>query len=187
MEVFYLQSLQVFEAFFQTHHARMCYHAKLTVEDASVAEDIAQDAFMNLWEIRDRFPNEATAKAWLYKAIRHKALNHIRHEKVKVRKGPDLVTPESDGQNYLNDIVKSEVVGHIHQIIETLPDGCKRIFKLSYFEGLKNHEIASQLNLSVNTVKTHKARALQLLRLKINPELLGLFLLYCRVKSSMFN
>ena len=142
---------------------------------------------MNLWEIRDRFPNEATAKAWLYKAVHHKALNHLRHEQVKLKKAPYLIKTESDEQNYLNNLVKSEVIGHIHQAIETLPEGCKRIFKLAYFEGLKNHEIAEQLDISVNTVKTHKARALQLLRMKIDPQILGMFLLCCRLQNSFFH
>jgi RNA polymerase sigma-70 factor (ECF subfamily) len=41
---------------------------------------------------------------------------------------------------------------------------------MGYLEGMKNHEIAKELGISVNTVKTQKQRALQLLRLKLKPE-----------------
>jgi RNA polymerase sigma-70 factor (family 1) len=187
MNVAFLHSVESFEAFFEVHHARICYYARLTVADTAIAEDIAQEAFANLWEIRKQFENETAAKAWLYKVVHHKALNHLRHEKVKIKKLPMLTGNESDEQNYLNSIIKSEALGEIYQAIETLPEGCKRIFKLAYFEGLKNQEIADLLQISPNTVKTHKARALQLLRLKIDPSVLGIFLLYCRFQSGFFN
>ena len=51
--------------------------------------------------------------------------------------------------------------------IEQLPEGCKTVLKLAYFEGLKNDEIATELGVSINTVKTQRQRALNLLRLRL--------------------
>ena len=183
LDVFSLRSLGAFEAFFQAHHARICYHARQTVVDQAVAEDIAQEAFISLWEIRDRFSNETTAKAWLYRVVQNKSLNHLRHLRVVSKKSPDLAGEEAVSPDYLDALVKTEALAHIHRAIENLPDGCRRIFKMSYFEGMKNLEIAADLNVSVNTVKTQKARALQLIRLKVDPDLLGLFLLCLKLRS----
>jgi len=58
----------------------------------------------------------------------------------------------------------------IYSIIEGLPPAMRRISKLAYLEGLKNNEIAAQLDISVETVKVQKKRALKQLRLKLNPE-----------------
>ena len=58
----------------------------------------------------------------------------------------------------------------IYSVIEGLPPAMRRISKLAYLEGLKNNEIAEQLDISVETVKVQKKRALKQLRLKLNPE-----------------
>jgi RNA polymerase sigma-70 factor (ECF subfamily) len=54
------------------------------------------------------------------------------------------------------------------------------VLKLAFFESLRNDEIAERLGVSVNTIKTQKARALQLLRLRLDPLSFTLFLLLCR-------
>ena len=141
-----------------------------------MAEDIVQEAFTGLWEKREEFTEESAAKAWMYTVVRHKALNQIRHQKVIAKSLPQLGGEEVDDQNRLNDLIKAEVLGQIHRAIESLPEGCRNIFKLAYFEGLKNQEIADELDLSINTIKTQKARALQLLRLRIDPSILAVFL-----------
>jgi RNA polymerase sigma-70 factor (ECF subfamily) len=63
---------------------------------------------------------------------------------------------------------ETEVI--IEKIIEKLPGQCRKVFILSRFEYLKNEEIASQLGLSENTVKTHIYRALQKIALVLKKE-----------------
>ena len=176
MKMFSPGSDKLFEVFFREHYPRYCYHANLIVEDKDMAEDVVQEAFAGLWEKWDEFDDESSAKAWLYTVVWHKALNQLRHEKVKLKSRPYLASDEVDDRDYLNDLIKAELFGQIHQAIESLPEGCRNIFKLSYFEGLKNQEIADALQLSVNTIKTQKARALQLLRLKFDLSQFALFL-----------
>jgi RNA polymerase sigma-70 factor (ECF subfamily) len=74
-----------------------------------------------------------------------------------------------DHPEVLNNIVKAEVLARIYRAVETLPDGCKKIFEMSYFEELKNPEIAEILEITVNTVKTQKYRAIKILNEKLNP------------------
>lgn len=50
-----------------------------------MAEEIVQEVFLALWRDRSRWSLHTTARAWLYAAIRHHALNHVRHERVMTR------------------------------------------------------------------------------------------------------
>lgn len=101
----------------------------------------------------------------------------IRHEKVvEVYLNRQDSSPVDDVQ-VINLMIRSEVLGEIYRALSTLPPQCQRISKMSFLDGMKNLEIAQELNISVNTVKTQKQRALQLLRLKINPELFLLLFL----------
>ena len=168
------------ETLFRTYYARLCYFATRMTGDPRLAEDLVQEAWLNCWKARMTFTNEQGAKSYLYTSVRNACLNHERHLKV-VKKHEDSAlhsTPTVEG--IIEDIVRAEVMGEVHGAIERLPEGCRTVLKLAFFDNLKNDEIAEQLGISVNTVKTQKARALQLLRLRLDPLNLTLFLLLCR-------
>ena len=71
---------------------------------------------------------------------------------------------DSDDSNYLLDRIEVEILFEVFSKIDELPKECNKIFKLSYIENLSNQEIADKLGISVNTVKSQKSRAKQLLR-----------------------
>jgi RNA polymerase sigma-70 factor (ECF subfamily) len=71
-------------------------------------------------------------------------------------------------------------MGEVHAAIESLPEGCRTVLKMAYFEKLRNEEIAGILDVSVNTVKTQKMRGIKLLRLRLDPLTIALFLLLHR-------
>jgi RNA polymerase sigma-70 factor (family 1) len=162
---------------FQLYYSRLCYFAFKLVEDREAAEDLVQDAFVGYWHRQGDFDSEAAVKTFLYVTVRNACLNRIRHEKVRKKFADSQHTPEAVEAQGLQNLVRAEVVGEVHKAIEALPPGCRQVLKLAYFEGLKNDEIAGQLEVSVNTVKTQKARALQLLRLKLDAGAFALLLL----------
>jgi RNA polymerase sigma-70 factor (ECF subfamily) len=156
-----------FEGLFKSYYARLCYFAFGMVGDKTAAEDIAQDAFLKFYARRNDFSNESACKGFLYTTVRNACLNIIRHSNVKEK---FLLTRQKDpveDTQVLNSIIKAEVIGEIYKAIESLPEGCKTVFNMSFLDELKNQEIADKLDVSINTVKTQKARALQLLRLKL--------------------
>jgi RNA polymerase sigma-70 factor (ECF subfamily) len=164
---------------FTLYYARLCYFGFKIIGEREAAEDLAQDAFLKLWERQNNFNNELPAKTFLYVTVRNACLNRIRHEKLekKYSRANDSGEEAVELENGLHQMIQAEVLGEIHKAIEELPQGCRQVLKLAYFEGLKNHEIAEQLGISINTVKTQKARALQLLRLKLDLVIFTLVLL----------
>lgn len=156
------------EHLFKQYYARLCYFAYQIINNKDSAEDIVQDAFVKYWKCTCAFTNESSSKNYLYITVRNACLNMLRHEGITTKFFAAQDKSSVQEEKGLAHIIKAEALGQIHKAIETLPPGCGKILKLAYFEKLKNEEIAAHLGISINTVKTQKARALHLLRLKVN-------------------
>ena len=168
------------ETLFRTYYARLCVFGTRMTGDAGLAEDLVQEAYLNCWKARMSFNDEQVAKSYLYTSVRNACLNHARHLKVVKKYEASALPEDITSSNIIEDIVRAEVMGEMHAAIEGLPEGARTVLKLAFFESLRNDEIAERLGVSVNTIKTQKARALQLLRLRLDPLSFTLFLLLCR-------
>jgi RNA polymerase sigma-70 factor (family 1) len=161
-----------FEALFNEFYDRLVYFSFQFVYDKDQARDIVQDAFINYWNHRETvFANKAAIKNFLYSTVRNASLNHIRHSKIVEGYIQLHNTIEPEEAPIIDAIISAEVVAEIHAAIQSLPESYRQVSVLSYLEGKKNQEIADELEMSINTVKKQKQRALQLLRMKMVPEM----------------
>jgi RNA polymerase sigma-19 factor, ECF subfamily len=126
-------------------------------------EDLIQDIFVTIWEKKMTFPDEISLKVYLYKSIRNKCYNIIKHKNVKEHYISNSLTTLEDDNLFLKQILEEEIVRQLHQAIEKLPERKKEIIKLS-LKGLKNNEIAERLDIKLQTVKTLKSQSYQILR-----------------------
>lgn len=85
---------------------------------------------------------------------------------------------EQDSVDLDHLLIYTELIEEIDKLVNTLPNMCQKVIKLSFFEGLSNMEIKEELNISINTVKTHKKRGLIYLQKKLNPEHFTLLLYF---------
>src|SRR5690606_15428499 len=104
-------------------------------------------------------------KAYLYRAVRNAILNTIRAQTSAKSRESDF---QQDLEKWIEpvqlDIIRSEYYAHLYDAIQRLPEQCRLVVELGYFEGIPNAEIADRLGISVQTVKNHKHRALGLLK-----------------------
>lgn len=101
-------------------------------------------------------------KAFLYTAVRNKALNELEHSKVVYEYAQNVIEKKKD--SFFHDaIVEEETYRIVSEAIDKLPDQMKAIMQLS-LEGKKNAEIADRLNISTETVHTLKKIAYKKLR-----------------------
>ena len=150
--------------FLDLYFAGYCIYAERNVGVKSVAEDIVEEAFIKLWRKRSHIVSLAAMKSFLYVVIRNACINHIKkHAKDKYHSS-QFAYLQSNTDDHL-EVIRAEVLSAIYQAIETLPDKCQQIFKMSYIEGQMNEQIATSLNLSVQTVKNQKVRGLKMLQL----------------------
>ena len=168
-----------FDTLFNEYFDRLVYFSYQIVNDKEQARDIAQEAYIKYWHQRESIiPNKIAAKNFLYSTVRNASLNNIRHSKIVENFVSLHGATEPEHPPVIDKIITAEVVAHIHLALQSLPANYREVSMLSYFEGKKNHEIADELEMSVNTVKKQKQKALQLLRMKLSPELLLLALVF---------
>lgn len=151
-----------FKAFFKSHYAAFVVYAQHYVMDAAVSEDLVQDVFIYLWENSTKLDIKTSVKAYAIRMIRNRCLNHLKA--LKITEGLDILelnaklsienmwedTPTANSKTPNSDIFK---------IIEQLPQKMKEVVQMKYIQNYKYAEIAEELGISINTVKTQLKRA----------------------------
>jgi RNA polymerase sigma-70 factor (ECF subfamily) len=89
-----------FRDLYLAHHDGLWRFAYTYVRSRDVAEELVQDVFLSLWGTRASWEVKTRARAWLFAAVRHLALNHLRHERVVARAlgGPTPWAPPAQTQ-----------------------------------------------------------------------------------------
>lgn len=151
--------------FFDLHFKSLCYFASRLVQDDDEAKDIVSESFLKLWKKNTDFITAGNIKAFLYISCRNACFQYLRNTKrtaaAQQRYFDQLPINE---RTVLEEIVRSELLQILNGEIELLPTRCREVFKLIYFDSKKTEEIADELNLSVQTVRNHKIRAIGLLK-----------------------
>lgn len=164
---------------FNKHYKSLCHFAWKLCGDISLAEDLVQDAFIAFFKNQELISKDEIAiKQFLYTSIKFAFLNLRRKEKVEQKYWFNLPFTELSNDSFELNIIHSEFIAEVHKIVSEMPSGCQTVFKMGYFEGLNNQEIAEKLDVSVNTVKTQKQRGLKLVMQKLHPEFLPIFIIF---------
>ena len=152
-----------FEKLFKSYFQLLVGFCFRFVEDVSIAENIVQEVFLKIWANRAKLDPGIKIKYYLYKAVKNKALNHLRHLKVVKNSAQDVYSNNIPGKTPEEEINEEEIVELLIKAIEELPEKCKIIFFMSKYDNLKYPEIADILDISIRTVEYHMRRALKFL------------------------
>ncbi|CAM2066139.1 RNA polymerase sigma-70 factor [Sulfidibacter corallicola] len=125
-----------------------------------IAEDLVQELFAKVWRNRANLDPGQSLKAYLYQAAGNLVIDQLR--KNPPERYAQEIRPEHSSEE--PDEGRFQVREQIQAAIASLPETQRKVFCLSRFEGLKYHEIADVLEISVKTVETHMSRALKKLR-----------------------
>lgn len=168
------KDVKSFKLFFESFYPSLCIFANKYLNDIDASEDIAQGAFIKFWDGSYKFNHLSQIKSFLYESAYNACLNYLRHEDVKSRfiNSSDINSELSLAHN----ILEEETIALIHKLIKDLPRQSYKIVHLSML-GLKNPEIADQLDVSVNTVKTLKKNAYKVLRERLKGNVYLLFVI----------
>jgi RNA polymerase sigma-70 factor, ECF subfamily len=155
-----------FDSLFRTFYGPLVGLAEGMLRQRAIAEEIVQDVLLELWRRRDTLVLEDSFRAYLFRATRNRALNHVRHEKIVERSAPYLVTGSTPPSVH-SELIQEEIEAAVRAAVAELPDRCREVFELSRSHGLKYSEIASTLGISVKTVEAQMGKALRILREKL--------------------
>lgn len=133
--------------------------------DADVAGDVVQDVFADFWQRRATLGIRSSVKGYLYGAVRHGVLNAIRQRQVSSAFLDGLLAAEETFSAAADeDLRLAELQRVIDEAVERLPARMREVFELSREGDKSQHEIADQLGVSENTVKSQLANSRAKLR-----------------------
>lgn len=154
---------KVIRELFEQHYTPLVLFAKGYIPDLDADKDIVQEVFLSLIESQKTFNDVDNLKAYLYGTVRHKCLKHLRHEEVK-RRYQQYIQNEApeETQTYEERVLEEEVYALLIKAVQNLPEQCRKVYLL-VLESKSNQEIAHQLQLNIETVKSHKQAGKKLL------------------------
>jgi len=166
-----------FEIIYQEYKELLYVHASKYLSDQEAAKDIIHDVFVNLWQQKDTLHIQENLKAYLYQSVRNRVINH----QLKSRRADDyvhsfqrfLIHAQADTDYLVRENILTE---QIEQQIASLPNRMRTVFELSRKEGLSHKEIAKQLDITEQSVRSHVKGALKILRLRLGIVILSLFI-----------
>lgn len=172
-----LEQTLAHKVLFERYYVRLCDFARRFLGDIDAVEDVVQDVFVTYIERSESISNRPESiRSYLYQSVKNACLNRLRSNKVVERYESNHLSPVIEEHHALTAMIHAEVIGEIHQALRQLPEGCRMVIRLGFFEGLNNPQIAHELNVSINTVKSQKQRALSLLKAYLSPQALSLLL-----------
>ena len=157
-----------FSKVYYEHFPGLCDFANVFVKDEEDAKELVQDVFFSIWNKRETWQPKGSIQSYLYKAVKNRALDFLKHQKV-ARGWSENVrnTVSLNMQSPEDDFCHSELSDIIEESINRMPEKRKVIFLLSREHGLTYKEIADTLQLSVKTVETQMGRAIKSLRKRL--------------------
>jgi RNA polymerase sigma-70 factor (ECF subfamily) len=164
-----------FAEFYDRHSPLMFSVACRILRDTSEAEDVLQEAFVQIWEKAAKFdPKLGKANSWAAILVRNKAVDRIRASQRRTRLAEEAGAEQVIAGN-VDDTANEAVYGHektllIQSAIVELPGEQRQAIELAYFSGLTQDEISKKLNQPLGTIKARIRRGL----LKMRDQLEGI-------------
>ena len=157
-------SHDAFDAIFRTHYARMVGTAEALLGERAAAEEAAQEVMLELWRRRASITIETAIGAYLFRAVRNRALNQIRHNRTRQQAEPILAAEAGTVAPSDARVREHELRAAFSAALEELPPRCREVFELSRGQGMRYSEIADALGISVKTVEAQMGKALRIMR-----------------------
>lgn len=160
---------EAFAEIMREHQAMVFSTALHFLRDPALAEDLAQEVFLQLYYNREAIKSADHLRFWLRKVTCHRAMDCIRHygsrRAVSLADAPEPVARDAAGDPLLKH--------RLWRLVGSLPEKSRMVLILRYQEDLAYQEIAEVMEMPVNTVKSSLERGLALLRGKLMRSLRG--------------
>lgn len=152
------------------------------LHDSAIAEEIVQDSFMKLWEIRETLNEQFYIRSFLYTITKNNCLNHLRNRKIALKHQENLQYLEMqfnyEALEKMGNYLEFEALREkIDLAIAALPSDLQQTFLLNRYEELSYKEIALKQTISVKSVEARISKALRILRHELKDHLAVIYLI----------
>ena len=167
-----------FELLFHFYYPGLVMYAMQFTADEADAEEIVQDFFVRVWERHQQLTPCDSLKSYFFSSVKNGSLDFLKHQKIEKQYISEMIELSGHHLAYDPDLyINSDLQEKLKKGIALLPEKCREIFVMSRIRGLKNEEIAAELNVSKRTVETQISKALKVLRVELK-DYVGLLFLF---------
>jgi RNA polymerase sigma-70 factor (ECF subfamily) len=161
-------SKDAYQLLFNRYAPRIFAFALSYLKRREDAEELLQEIFLRLWEIRATLDDSKNIKSLLFKICINLIYDFIRRKNIEQAylafAGNN---DQSNADSTWHEVIYHDMLMLMNRLVETMPDQRRLIFRLSKEDGLSNDEIAIRLQLSKRTVENQLYRAISYLRERI--------------------
>jgi len=161
------------------YYYQMWLWASKYAKNKTLAEELVSDCFIRLWERRQSIFIEKSLKSYLYLMLRNQIVSLSRKSKHELVFDSGNL-PDMPDEATISD---QDYYAALYRAIQKIPEQRRKILELAAFESFTYKEIAAQLDISVNTVKTQMGRAYQFLKKELDPNHFLLFHFFIKKKT----
>jgi len=158
-------SRDAFRVIVERHQARVFSIAFRILGESGVAEEVAQDVFLELHRSLPRIESDEHIAAWLRRVACHRATDALRRRIVRRDQNAEELNDEIYAVRQPQQPASS-LTARVEQLLLTLPVTQRSVMLMRYQEDLEPEEIANVLSMPIATVRSHLQRALKFLRAK---------------------
>ena len=173
--------VRAFRILHDKYYSQMWLWASNYSRNELLAQELVSDCFIKLWEKRQKIIIEKSLKSYLFLMLRNQIVSYARKSKHELVIGFDKLYDIQEEVSFDN----LDYYAELYRIIDKIPEQRRKILELAVFDSLTYKEIATQLSISVNTVKTQMGRAYQFLKEELDPKDFLLFSLFMKRRNSL--
>ncbi len=167
---YYLEGIKgrdthVFADFFEEYYTDLVLFCGNYVRNLHSCEDIVDSVFVHIWETGDDFRIDRSLKSYLLAAVRNRALNELRHQKVRNEHSERILSGSMLEDNGVEEyIFYSELSRYYAEVVAAIPEPVRKTFLMFMDEEMKTRDISESLNISQRAVEMRLKKAFVLIR-----------------------
>ena len=149
-------------------HVVYSFIMKLSHGNCYMAEEIVQETFIKLWEVRKKVLPDYSIRKYLQVISKNLFLKAVSRQISEELIESKIAEKNMHAENYVDDTVELDfLLEEIERIIGLLSPAKQLVYRLKHIENLSQKEIAKKLNISENTVETHLKQSTKIMQMKL--------------------
>ena len=172
MQLVQAGSRPAFATLVERHAQRVVRLCARFVNDAHAGQELAQDAWVALWQARETFRPGTAFMPWLITVARNRCRNHLRHRQTTERHARTAEALEATpSPEQIDRLLVQEHQRRVQQALAALPEAMREALLLRYAEDLRYDEMAQVVGTGESTLRSRVHHALKILKEKLEKDL----------------
>lgn len=157
--------MQALEYFYNCYQKPAAHFLKAYCRDETLAEEMVQDAFLQLWENREKINASQSVRNLLFTIAKNKVIDQLRKARRKEKFFQLQRSNQPESYHTLDQVILADYQSVLSCVLKQLPARNREVYTLSRTAQLSNTEISERLNISVKAVEKNMTKTLHFLRL----------------------